>query len=375
MERTERLRRALSEPEQWATQWKAQGGKVIGYLCGNVPEEIIVAAGALPVRIMGDPGDTTSLANAYLQSNICPFVRSCLDQGLKGRFKYLDGLIFPHTCDGMCRLHDVWKRYISGPFIYLIDFPHRISPLSHSYFLEEIRRMGGAMEELTGQEISEDSLIRAIEIYNENRRLLKRLYGLRKKPHPRVSGVEVLQILKVGMIMPKTEHNQWLKDWIKEVEAKEGGMDGKPRIVISGSMLDNPDLVQQIEGAGCNVVADDLCIGTRYFWDEVIVEGDPMEALCRRYLEKVPCACVHSPRSRLDHVLLMIKEFEADGVILYKLKFCDNYHYDAPMFRERLKALGMPVLEFESEYASTGYGQLKTRIQAFLEMISQKGKT
>lgn len=117
MEKTEWLRRALSEPEQWATQWKAQGGKVIGYLCGNVPEEIIVAAGALPVRIMGDPKDTTSLANAYLQSNICPFVRSCLDQGLKGRFKYLDGLIFPHTCDGICRLHDVWKRYISGPFI------------------------------------------------------------------------------------------------------------------------------------------------------------------------------------------------------------------------------------------------------------------
>jgi len=181
MEKLEGLNDLLKNPDHWAQRWKAQGGKVIGYLCANIPEEILFAASALPLRVMGNPGETTSLANAYLQSNICPFIRSCLDQGLKGRFKYLDGLIFPHTCDGMCRLHDVWKRYISGPFIYLIDFPHRISPLSHSYFLEEIRRMGGAMEELTGQEISEDSLIRAIEIYNENRRLLKRLYGLRKK--------------------------------------------------------------------------------------------------------------------------------------------------------------------------------------------------
>jgi benzoyl-CoA reductase subunit C len=175
------------------------------------------------------------------------------------------------------------------------------------------------------------------------------------------------------MIMSKAEHNTWLREWFEELEKKEKGRnDQKPRILISGSILDNSDLIQEIEDGGCRVVADDLCIGTRYFWDEVILEGSPMEALCRRYMEKIPCACIHSPRSRLDHVLSMVKEFDADGVILYKLKFCDNYHYDAPAFREKLKALGVPVLELESEYASTGYGQLKTRIQAFLEMISIK---
>jgi benzoyl-CoA reductase subunit C len=372
MKRVERLKEALRQPEQWANRWKAQGGKVIGYLCTNIPEEILFAASALPIRIMGNPGETTSLANAYLQSNICPFVRSCLDQGIKRRYSYLDGIIFPHTCDGICKLHDAWKRYISIPFVYMMDYPHRISSMSYNYFSKEILKLRRALEELTGHEITDDSLALAIEIYNENRRLLKSLYSLRKRSGPDISGSEILQIMELGMIMPKTEHNILLKEWIDEIRKRKKGADEKPRIVISGSILDNPDLIQEIEKGGCRIVTDDLCIGTRYFWDEVTLGGSPWEALSRRYLDKIPCSCINSARSRFDHILSMVKEFEADGVIFYKLKFCDNYHYDAPPFRERLKSLGVPVLELESEYASTGYGQLKTRIQAFLEMISIK---
>jgi benzoyl-CoA reductase subunit C len=99
------------------------------------------------------------------------------------------------------------------------------------------------------------------------------------------------------MIIPKTQHNTWLREWIEDLEKEEIKSDQQPRILISGSMLDNPDLIQEIEAWGCRVVADDLCMGTRYFWDEVILEGDPMEALCRRYLGKVPCACIHSTKS------------------------------------------------------------------------------
>jgi benzoyl-CoA reductase subunit C len=370
MKGQEKLREALRRPHQWADQWKSQGGKVVGYLCSNVPEEILFAAGALPVRITGNPGESISLANAYLQSNICPFVRSCFDQGFKRRYNYLDGIIFPHTCDAICKLHDVWKKYLSTPFVYLIDFPHRISPLSHPYFLKEMWRMRWALEEFTGLAISETSLIDAIEVYNENRRLLRRVYSLRGRSGLPGSEAEVLQILKLGMIIPKTQHNTWLREWIEDLEKEQIKSDQQPRILISGSMLDNPDLIQEIEAWGCRVVADDLCMGTRYFWDEVILEGDPMEALCRRYLGKVPCACIHSTRSRLDHLLSVAKEFEVDGVVLYELKFCDNYHYDAPSSREMLKRSDIPVLELESEYASTGYGQLKTRVQAFLEMIS-----
>jgi bzd-type benzoyl-CoA reductase N subunit len=370
----EKINDLLKEPEQWAQRWKAQGGKVVGYLCAYIPEEIIFAASALPLRIMGNPGETTSLANAYLQSNICPFVRSCLDQGLKRRYAHLDGIIFPHTCDGICKLHDAWKKYVSIPFIYMMDVPHRISPMSHDYFLKEIWRLKEALEEWVGQEITDDSLGRAIQIYNENRRLLNHLYSLRKRSGPDISGVEILQIMKLGMIMPKIEHNFLLKEWIDEIKKRPVSGDQKPRIVISGSILDNPDLIQEIERGGCRIVADDLCMGTRYFWDEVATTGNPWEALGQRYLNRVPCSCIHSTRSRLDHVLSMVKEFEADGVIYYKLKFCDNYHYDAPPMRERLKALGIPVLELESEYASSGYGQLTTRVQAFLEMISVKGR-
>jgi bcr-type benzoyl-CoA reductase subunit C len=370
MGKIEKLDALLKKREQWARHWKAQGGRVIGYLCAYIPEEIIFAASALPIRIMGNPGETTSLANAYLQSNICPFVRSCLDQGLKKKYSYLDGILFPHACDGICKLHDAWKRYIDIPFVYIMDFPHRISSMAHDYFLEEILKLKGVLEERIGQEITDDSLRKAIEIYNENRRLLKELYFLRRKSGPDISGSEILQMMKLGMVMPKTEHNILLKEWTDEIRKREASLDRKPRIVISGSILDNPDLIQEIERGGCKVVGDDLCMGTRYFWDEVAVQGNPWEALSRRYLDKIPCSCIHSSRSRLDHLLSVVKEFEADGVIYYKLKFCDNYHYDAPPFRERLKSLGIPVLELESEYASTGYGQLKTRIQAFLEMIA-----
>jgi benzoyl-CoA reductase subunit C len=229
-----------------------------------------------------------------------------------------------------------------------------------------------ALEEYTEGEISDASLERTMKIYNENRRLLKHLYSLRRKSGPDISGTEILQIMKLGMIMPKTEHNILLKDWIDEVKKRPRTEDQKPRIAFSGSMLDNPDLLQEIEKGGCRIIADDICMGSRYFWDEVEGAGNPLESLSRRYLDRVPCSCIHPPQRRMDHLLSMVNEFEADGVIFYKLKFCDNYHYDAPPFREKLKSLGIPVLELESEYASSGYGQLKTRVQAFLEMISMK---
>src|SRR3989304_4212847 len=121
-------------------QWKAKGGKVVGWVCIYAPEEVLHAAGILPIRIMGSP-EPHSIADAYLQSNMCPFVRSCFSQGMNKEYQYLDGILSSHTCDAMVKLFDTWRTFIGAPFAFLLDQPHTVTPFAYDYHLEEMKRL------------------------------------------------------------------------------------------------------------------------------------------------------------------------------------------------------------------------------------------
>ena len=366
----ERLRDELNSFPQNESikKWKDQGKKVVGRVCNYTPEEIIYAAGLLPIRIMGHEG-VISRGGDYLQSNMCPHVRGCLGQGLEKKYDFLDGIIVAHTCDAVCRLFDNWRIYVGVPYSYLLDHPHKISDSSQQYHYRQLETLKNFLEDLSGQEITEASLVEAIDIYNENRMMLKQIHRLMAGDNPPLSGVEVSDIIRSSMIMPKDQNNLLLKELLAELVVRNSPSNPGPRLMISGSIMDNAAFIRLVEECGAVVVTDDLCSGTRYFWDSIEDNQNPLAAIGLRYLNMVPCACMEPPFPRFEYMFNMIEEYRVDGVILYGLMFCDTFQYDFVGQRKRLEEKNIPVLEVELEHPSLELGQLKTRIQAFLEML------
>lgn len=351
-----------------AIKWKNTGKKVFGYFCTYVPEEIIHAAGILPIRIMGGSNDIT-LADVHLPTYVCSFARSCYDQGLKGVYKYLDGVVFPCTCDTIIALYSIWKADIKTPYVGFVDPLCAKTETAKKYFREEVARFKESLENFLGREIFNTSLQESIAIYNENRRLLKEVYQLRRSSQPPISGVEVLDIVRSSMLTPKEEHNRLLENLLDKISEGETPPKQGVRILVSGSVIYDSEILRMIENSGGLIVTDDLCTGTRYFWDLVNSNAPPLTGIADRYYERIPCPCNYSPERRLEHILNLIKDYNVEAVIFTLQKFCDPHLFDYPFMEEKLKEAEIPTLLIETEHTTAPLGPLKTRIEGFFEML------
>lgn len=350
---------------------KAQEKKIIGWSCSYVPEEIIYGAGMLPVRVLGGAKETP-IADAHLYSNICSFLRNCLEEGFRGRYHFLDGFVACNTCDHKKRLYDVWTTYLKTPFTDILGIPCKYSEGARVFFKKELIRFKRNIEESFGiAPIPEEALHNAIEVYNETRTLLKQLYQLRKEDSPPISGAEAMEVLLAGMVIPKDHYNQMLRRLLKILPERPRMADSNNRIrlLITGSILDNPEYLRIIEDLGGLIVIDDLCSGLRYFEDLVEPQEDSMEALAQRYLGRIPCPNIHPARKRLDYLRDLVKAFKVRGVIYTSIKFCDNNAVLYPIIRDEMAKLGVRTLKLEREYLIAGIGQMKTRIEAFFESM------
>jgi bzd-type benzoyl-CoA reductase N subunit len=355
-------------------EWKEQGKKVVGWICTHSPEEVIYAAGMLPYRIVGDPREDIVGAEAYLFANTCFLVRSIVQLGLNKEYEVLDGLLFVNTCDHMRRLFDVWRHYLPTPPYHILAVPHKISEVSLEFFEGEVNKLKNRMEEISGREITDDALRNAIELYNKSRSLLRQLYELRKQDPPPVGAAEVIDIVRAAMKIPKDQFNNLLEEALKEISQRKTLSEKKVRLMVVGSYLDNPQFMQAIEDLGASVVVDQICMGTRYFWDSIDPTLPPIQGIARRYLRRTPCARIRPIAMRLKHIMDLVKEFSVDGVIYEIIKYCDLYGYDKPVFRRELEQAGIPVVELDLEYGGgrISMGQIRTRCQAFIEMLERK---
>ena len=363
------FRDVLKGPSKVARDWKAQGKKVVGYRCLYVPEEIIYAADMLPYPIYGT-SDPIGLADSYFQSCTCEFIRNIFDHALDGKLDFVDELVLANTCDVVRRLYDMWDTYIPSSDVYMVNNPQKLlDETNHAYYREELDRFRAKMEELSGNKITDEKLQAAIDLYNETRTLLKDIYMLRKADTLPLRGEEVLDIIMAVTIMPKDQANPLLRQLLEELKDREVDERFGPRILITGSIIDNPALIRMVEEEGGTVVADDLCNTSRYFWHQVDKDDDPMEALYK-YLNKRPlCACMHPPEVRLEFLRELIAKFKVDAVIYFNLKYCHPFLYEAPLFQKELEAQGIPTNVLEVGHDMSGHGQLRTRIQAFIEML------
>jgi bzd-type benzoyl-CoA reductase N subunit len=362
-----------------ARELKRQGKKIFGYLCAFVPLEVLTAAGFVPFRIKGDVNEPITKADTEMEIIVCPLVRSCFDMALKGNYEFLDGIVIPHACDSICRTYDVWKYTLNLPYSHLINMPHTTDEPSLDFYKAVLNTFRTSLGRFAGKEISDRELTQAIKLHNQNRAKVRELYELRKASPPLISGAEVARVLVAAVSIPVEESATMLGDVIEEVKQRGGVPAQKQaRIMVVGAQVDSVVFIKLIEDSGAWVVADDLCPGAREFFADVTVTTDPIDGIAERYLRKVKCGRTYREmkgnyeeylEDRFGHMSQMIKDFNVDGVVLYIYKYCDPFGFEVPQIKSYIEAKGTPVLYLEDEYSMSTIGRLRTRIQAFLELL------
>jgi benzoyl-CoA reductase subunit C len=359
---------AYRNRHQRSERLSREGRRVFGYFCNYTPEEIIHAAGILPVRIRGS-AENVEQADAYLPTFCCSFMRTALDQALKGRYSYLDGVVFPKTCDMTRANSSIWPQKIDLPYYKSLPVPGKSTDDAVEFFAHELRLFKESLEAHTGQAISEGSLRDSIRLYNENRSLAGEVLQLSLSDTPPLSGSQVFEVLRSGLVLPKEEHNDMVRRLLSSLPDRPKPQEARVRLMIAGNTFENVEVLEAIEACGGDVVIDDLDIGTRYYFGLVDVDGDPLRAIAQRYLRKVPCPCKHPAEPRVERLLALAEEYRVKGVILMIQKFCDTHLYDRPWMESRLKDAGLQVLSVEHSDIGWAGGKFKTMVQAFIEML------
>jgi benzoyl-CoA reductase subunit C len=365
---TERLEEVRKNRHQQATAWKDKtGGRVVGIFCCNVPEEIIYAAGMLPVRLLGEKEESDE-ADLHFPTNCCPYPKRCFDQALKHRYDYLDGLVVPNVCDIIRAMYGTWKLNLNIPYVHFLEVPQRISSQGVEFFREMLVGFQRSLEEFSGRTIGENALKAAIEIYDQNRRLLHQAYDLRRRGF--ISAVENQNMVLSSMLLPKEEHNRLMSGWLGEFQ-KRPPITNRVRMLVSASMLDDTDFLQLIEKSGGAVVADDMPVGSRYFYYPVGQSSDPLKALADRYLTRIPCPRKMLPQERFQYIQEMMEGADVQGAIIHNLKACDCHLYEYPYLKKRLEEMGLPVLFFRGEETEAEQETQRDDVEALIEMLGR----
>lgn len=358
---------------QYAKDWKQRtGGKVFGCFCSYVPEELLVAAGILPARVLGshEPQDVTE---PHIFGMFCPFCRDVLAQGLKGRYDYLDGITLSQSCLHLRQAYTSWRMHIPAPFEHYLYMPNKVqTPAAKPYLTGELAKYKTALEEFIGREITTDDLDRGIETLNRNRHLMHQVYEYRKTDPPKITGLEAMYMTTSSMWVDKNEHSDEIEKVLAELPDRQLEREYGSRLMIVGSENDDTSFIGMVESVGSTIVIDDHCTGSRYFWNQTIPEDDRLAAIAARYVDRPACPTKDwEERTRFPHILQLAQDFDVQGAILIQQKFCDPHECDIPMLKQYLNDNDIPTLFLEFD-VTVPLGPFRIRVEAFLEMIGEE---
>jgi bcr-type benzoyl-CoA reductase subunit C len=362
-----------ADPYKIARETASRGRKVAGYMCSYSPQELLHAAGYLPVRVIGRLG-ATPRADALMQSFICSFARSTFDAGLSGEFDYLDTMVFAHTCDTMQNLADLWHGNCPGMKTIIVSLPNlHGSAASMTYFRKELDRVRARIEESAGP-IPDERLLESIRLYDRHREKMRSLYALRREHPEAMTGTEMMSVVLSSFLAPKEDHLEHVTALADAIESAQPEKASRaPKVVVGGSVCQAADFIAAIEAAGCLVVDDDLCMGTRSYLLPALPAGDPMDVLTQAYMGRTPCPAIHKPG--FDPAALMmerVRQSGADGVVFLITKFCDPFGFDYPHVNGALEEAGVPSLMLEIEQHVPVPEQVRTRMEAFVEVLQDR---
>jgi benzoyl-CoA reductase/2-hydroxyglutaryl-CoA dehydratase subunit BcrC/BadD/HgdB len=379
----------FTQREKELKEDKEKGQKVIGYFCMFAPIELIIAAGAIPVRVNSGWYDTSKIGDRIVPVEVCPVIRSTIGAKMIGLSPFLelsDAMISVLTCDGMTKLSEIlsdYKPVWAMPLPRVKDAPHSLE-----FWRDEVTAMKKQIEKFTGNKITGKKLRKAIELIQKATKAFRRLQELRKDP-PVIMGRDAMLVNQAFLwddIKRWTEKTEALCDELEQrvKEKKWVCPPDTPRVMVTGTPIfwpDNwklPSLVEEASPQGV-IVADELCSGERLLYDPVGVDEwtlhDMFRAISERYLMASTCPCFTSKvgnEDRINWLLNKVKERNVDGVIYYVVRGCMLYAMEYTRVKRVLDRLNIPVYYLDTEYTREDVGQLKTRVEAFLEMLSAR---
>ena len=367
---SEEFAKVWDNREEIARQWKKDGGKVIGVFNSLVPEEMIRAAGILPVEIISLDKRVAD-SRKYLPEFLCPYLKDCLEQALADDLNYLDGAAISHACESLRGFYGVWKKNAGLPEPFFLQIPATAGDGARNYFLQELGQFKNYLEGIAGKSITDDALRQAIAEANENRQLLKRLYAEREKKGSPITGSDVINVIKARIVMPLAQHTDMLRQYLERVAVApaEAAQDDRVRLTIIGNcVLESATVSEAAQASGARIVADNLSYGLRLCWETVDDADDPMEAIARHYLAKIPCPGKFPMETLAGKLTDIVASSGSEGMIWIIDKFCDPYLFQYPMLIEAIRKKEIKLLSLEDgDIKNTG--RLKLKLEAFVEMI------
>lgn len=363
------------------TRLRKSGTKLIGYAPGGyMPEELVYAAGAVPVGLIrgGDPEPVAESA-AYVPRFIDTFCRSQIGYRMMGGdplYEIIDLLVVPVTDHNIKTIADCFN-FFTNTNVFRFGVPHQKDEYAFEYYLAGLHALKNKLEEFTGNKIEDRKLREAIDLSNRMRELLKEISLLRLSERPPITGLEFVKLNHASFIADKAVFMDALKSINRELKQKPPSGTKGPRILLTGSTLAMGDykVLEIAENAGANIVVEEFAEGLRHYWENVHANGDLVQALADRYFRRrVPPAWFRPSRERLDYLIKLAKDFNVDGIIWYQLMYRSSYDIQAFYFEKLLKKeFNIPMLKVESDYDVSERGPLRTRVETFVEIIKAGG--
>ena len=372
---------------------KAEGKYAIGYTCYFMPEVLLDLPGCFSVRLRAPRCTSPDIATYYMSSRVCHYARSLMERALEGGYNFLDAQMATETCTATCRFQEhLQQKHLDSVedmriidndnfFCEFIDVPFKKTKIAYDHFRDQLRyHVLNTLHDNLGVDVSDEALMQAIEQHNEVCRLINEIGDYRKLANPTITGYEFHVIQLVSLVCPKYLILPYLRETAEELKTREPDAKWpfRCKVVLAGSENDDPDFTKLIESCGAEVVADRYCYGAVESRQPIVVQPgeDPLEAIARHYLDTSNCPRFmpqDEMRARKKRLADLVKEYNADGLIIASNKFCEYWSYERVIDTVIMnRDFGIPVCSIEKEYINAASGQLRTRFQAFVESVEIK---
>lgn len=375
----ETFRRITENTHEYAKSLQEKGQLLAGYMCTHVPEEILYAAGIVPVRILS-AHVSQAMTRSYIHETYCSFSHDCAFQGLQHNYDYLDLIVHSSSCIHMAEAFNVWVRFAGfEQKSFLIPYPHIIhAKPARGFIAESFAEFRQFVEKFANKSIADDDIEKAIQVYNHNRRLLKRLWGLLRRDNPPVKGADVAAVTLASQVMDKRECNRMLEQLVRQLEAEPGRAPSGVRLMVTGGACDDLRIFSLIEhlGYSTSLIFIDSCTAARYFWFEVPEDRpDKLEAIAEGLIGRIPCPAKDNvpgtgEKKRFRFIQQFIEEFKPDGMVFLYQRFCSPQSMDVVALKPVVNMLGIPWIELELD-TTVPVIQFGTQLEALVEIIKQ----
>lgn len=364
---------------------KEDGRLVLGYTCYHVPEVLLNVGNCVSARLRAPRTGSLDIATYYMSPFLCGYSKALLERGIEGGYNFLDAMMASETCSEMNRAFEHFEVLNLIPnekfFVSFMDVPFKIAPHTVKHYAKQARvKILDRLSEVYGVDTSDEALIKAVEEHNEVCRLMKEIGEYRKEDNPRITGYEYHILSLITYCCPKYLIIDKLRETAEELKTRkpDDKKQFRAKIVVCGSEMDDPDFTKLIEESGALVVADRYCFGTKPGREEIKLNPDEdiLEQICLHYMKTCECPRYMAQDKiiqRRETVKRLVDEYHADGVLYEQIKFCEYWGYERALAsHEMTEEFGIPSASVDRQYTASSSGQLRTRVQAFVESLEIK---